>query len=40
MIKYAKTEHRRWNYFYVGEGWTYFKKEKNLKKREHDCLCT
>lgn len=34
----AKTEHRRFCYFYASEGWGY-SEDKNPTKRVHGCLC-
>ena len=38
LVEMAKTEHRRWAYFYASEGWGY-SAEKEPEKRLHDCLC-
>ncbi|MCR5322687.1 MAG: hypothetical protein K6E85_05410 [Lachnospiraceae bacterium] len=38
LLDMAKTEHRRFVYFYASEGWGYSSK-KVLNKRLHDCLC-
>ena len=35
----AKTEHRRFNYFYASMGWGYTGGKKDSKNRMHDCLC-
>ena len=39
LVRYAKTEHRRFCYFYASEGWTY-SETKLPEKLEHDCLYT
>ena len=38
LVEMAKTEHRRWAYFYASEGWGYSAKKVPVK-RLHDCLC-
>lgn len=38
LIELAKTEHRRWSYFLISEGWGYAEK-KDPPKKKHDCLC-
>lgn len=38
LLRMAKTEHRRWSYFFASEGWGY-SEEKLPKERLHDCLC-
>ena len=39
LLEFAKTEHRRFNYFYASMGWGKIDGEKNPEKRLHDCLC-
>ena len=39
LLEQAKTEHRRFCYFYASEGWS-FGPEKKVKNRNHNCLCT
>ena len=39
LLEMAKTEHRRWSYFFAGEGWGY-SAGKKPELRLHDCLCT
>ncbi len=38
LVEIAKTEHRRFNYFYASNGWGY-SKEKKPEEKLHDCLC-
>lgn len=38
LLEMAKTEHRRFVYFYASEGWGYDVK-KSPEERMHDCLC-
>lgn len=37
LVAFAKTEHRRWNYSYISEGWKY-SISKNEKEKEHNCI--
>ncbi len=39
LVSQARTEHRRWTYFYVSEGWDYHEKEQNKRERKHPCIC-
>lgn len=39
LLETAKTEHRRFVYFYASEGWGYDAEKKDSKKRLHNCLC-
>ena len=39
LLEFAQTEHRRFVYYFISEGWGYSTK-KNPKLRKHDCLCT
>ena len=38
LLEMAKTEHRRFNYFFASMGWGYNDK-KIEKEKLHDCLC-
>lgn len=40
LEEYAKTEHRRFCYFYASEGWGFTSADKNEKAKLHNCLCT
>lgn len=40
LEEYAKTEHRRFCYFYASEGWGFTTADKNEKAKLHNCLCT
>ena len=39
LLEMAKTEHRRFNYFFASMGWEYNKEKKIEKEKLHDCLC-
>ena len=39
LLKIAKTEHRRFTYFYASMGWGYNEDKKIEKEKLHDCLC-
>lgn len=39
LLEMAETEHRRWCYFFISEGWKYAEK-KDPSLRIHNCLCT
>lgn len=39
LLKIAKTEHRRFTYFYASMGWGYNDEKKIEEEKLHDCLC-